>query len=146
MGHAVGTRVAISPGPRIRPRSCCNAETFHYRQVQTSALAVQLVLGGSSPCELVGICLPFYAYRGRLSLTSQMETRDDRNLWRIVSRRITVGRGPSLHSARGASEQAVWARPICQTLCVGYWDIGCRTITKSALTLIPVPLSACCAQ
>src|SRR5215467_2848752 len=71
-----------------------------------------------------GLLFAYRSMRGRLSLTSQMETRDDRNLWRIVSRRITVRRGPSLHSARGVSEQAVWSRPICPTLCVTFWTSG----------------------
>jgi hypothetical protein len=54
---------------------------------------------------------------GRLSLTSQMETREDRILWWIASRRVTVGRGTPFALGKGASEQAVWSRPICPTLC-----------------------------
>lgn len=33
---------------------------------------------GTASCRLVGTCLPFYAYCGRLSLTLLTETRDDK--------------------------------------------------------------------
>ena len=74
--------------------------------------------------------------------TANSESSDHCRAWTLSH----SARGPSEQRAseQRASEQAV--RPIGATMCAAYWDIRCRTISKSALTLIPVALSVCCAD
>jgi len=107
------------------------------------------LLAGSAvtaSCRLVGTCLPFYAYCGRLSLTLRTETRDDKKCPADSESSDTCRPQTVSASTLQTSQRVVSSRPPIRRFQAAYWDIGCRITGKSALTLIPVPLSACCAQ
>src|SRR5690242_7618435 len=122
--------------PQYTCRSCCSAETFRLAQKFRERLLAGSA--GTASCRLVGTCLPFYAYFGRLSLTLLTETRDDKKCPADSESSDTCRPQTVSASTLQTRSSSGLLTPIYSTFQAAYWDIGCRITGKSALTLIPV--------